>query len=121
MRYPVGAGWVLAWGAVVVVATIGLIRAWPTMTPRFRQGIVVAALFVAAQVAAVYAVHFPIGSGPGGRYLFPAVAPLLALVWLGWGMLAPRPDVRWTMALVLFAFVFDAAGWATVFIPVYVR
>lgn len=121
MRYPIGFGWVLAWAGVVAVAVAGLIRSWSTLSMSVRRGVMIAALFVAAQVAAVYAVHFPIGSGPGGRYLFPAVGPLLALVWIGWEALARRPDIRWTMALVLFAFAFDVAGWATVFIPVYVR
>jgi hypothetical protein len=121
MRYPIGPGWVIAWLVVVTASAIGLVRAWPTLEIPIRRGIVVATLFVGAQIAAVYAVHFPIGSGPGGRYLFPAVGPLLALVWVGWESLAPRGDDRWAMALVLFAFVFDVAGWATVFIPVYVR
>jgi 4-amino-4-deoxy-L-arabinose transferase-like glycosyltransferase len=122
MRYPVDGLWIFAWTLVLAVAVAGLIAAWKTFGAAERIGLLAAAALVLVHLLAIYLVHFPLHSGAQGRYLFPALGPMLALVWVGWRACATRPGaVRWPMLLVLFAFAFDVAAWASVLVPVYAR
>jgi hypothetical protein len=120
MRYPVAPFWIVAWGVIVAVSLRGLVLCWRRSGAAMRRALLAAGLFAVLQIAAPYAVHFPIVSGPQGRYLFPALAPIICLLWIGWvNLTGPQHARRQALALIAFAFLFAVTGWATVLLPVY--
>jgi hypothetical protein len=121
LRYPAPAPLI---AGVYTAATVGLvltIAAHRRLSGRPRQALQLAAIFAVIQLVATFAVHFPLGSGAQGRYLFPVIAPLMTLVVAGCAI-APdaRVQRRQLMLAVLFAAVCDVIGWTTVLIPAYV-
>lgn len=77
---------------------------------------------VAIQVLAVVIYHFGIlQSGPQGRYLFPALAAVFCLVWVGWNAAVGggrRPRLA-AVSLVSIMAVLNASAWLFVVLPAY--
>lgn len=123
MAYPAPAAWMtVPW--IVTIAAIGgavlaLIR---TRDSTMRRGLIVASLFVLIQIGAVGVTIYSRGRLAQGRYLFPAIGPWLALVWVG--VLAWWP-ARWRKAagaILIAAFcVLDFTGWWLYIVPTYAR
>lgn len=118
LRYQ-GPWW---WHAVTVclcaVASIGVVG--PVL--RLRASVMVAAAAVAIQVIPVVAYHFGIlESGPQGRYLFPVLAPLLFLLWVGWRNVLTRfvPVPVAAMSLVTLAALLNVSAWGAVVLPAF--
>ncbi len=120
LRYPVAPAWIVGWALIVAASIGGVVLCWRRSDVGLRRALAVAGLFAVFQIAAPFAVHFPIGSGPQGRYLFPALAPIICLIWIGWTNIAgPQYARRLAFALVVFACLFAVSGWATVLLPAY--
>ena len=121
MRYPAPISWAWLVRALMVVSLAGLgLVAWRhRRRPSLPIGLAVG--LVAVQVAAIYAVHFRLHIGPQGRYLFPVLAPLLVLFWIG--LRAWWPVRKWPVVaagLITTLILLDLVGWSAVLIPIYV-
>lgn len=109
--------------AITALALLSLVRlVLPGIDTRTRIMLLLASVFVAIQVAAIYATYFRAGYPAQGRYVFPVMGPLLALVWTGGVSWTPR---RWRVVpaalLVAVAFALDVHGWVTVILPGFSR
>lgn len=115
--------WLVAVRLLTLAVAVGIVfacwrRSGLASKPRL---FLVTLVFVLIQIAAEYAWHFRLVTGPQGRYLFPAIVPFTALFCTGW--LALWPDrARRASAVTLLAVlgVLDAIAWTAVIIPVYV-
>jgi hypothetical protein len=104
---------------VAAVGFAGVALCW-WRHPELRRRIVLAAAFVAAQLAAVFVVFFLNAVGAQGRYLFPVLGPLACLFWLGvreWRQ--DLPEGRLAAFLVVCGAVFNLLAWRTVLLPAY--
>ena len=126
------AGWLTLpatwpWYSVAIgLTSLGLLSVVRIFVPgvdrQTRLMIAVALAFVGIQVAAIYATYYVTGYPAQGRYLFPAIGPALALIWVGGVEWAPAPWHRLPALLLLgVAFWLDARAWADVIIPGFAR
>ena len=121
MRYPAPISWTWLVRGLMVVSLLGLGAAAWRHRMRPSLPVVIAFGLVAVQVAAIYAVHFRLHVGPQGQYLFPVLAPMLALFWIG--LRGWWPVRRWPVlaaGLITTVILFDLVGWSAVLIPLYV-
>jgi hypothetical protein len=91
--------------------------------PSARPALLLAWVFVAAQVGAMLlAVFWTLPSAPQARYLFPTYAPLTALMFIGLRHAVPQVlQPQWPAALALVLMALDVTGFTTVHIPTYVH
>ena len=123
LRYPAPSVWLALMRLLVVVAVggclVGLRR--PAMAV-WHTGFILAGALVAIQVAGVYGGIYMNGYGPQGHYLFPAIGPFMALVWVGIHAWWPRRSWAYvSIGVVAFFAVFDAVGWGSVILPVFLE
>lgn len=123
MAYPAPNAWMIVpW--IVTVAAIGgavlaLVR---TRDGAVRRGLIVGGLFVVIQLAVVLVTFYARGRLAQGRYLFPAIGPWLALVWVGVLAWWPAKFQKAVGALLIAAFcVLDFTGWWLYIVPTYAR
>src|SRR5688572_13389668 len=120
LRYPAPAAAMALWVAVLIVAIWGTASVWARADTGRRAGLGIAFVYVSVQLVATYAVHFPVGSGAQGRYLFPAIGPFAALLCVGWaGASTPQDGSRRLATLMLIALGFDVLAWVAVLLPAY--
>jgi hypothetical protein len=122
-RYAPSGEWMFAARVLTLVSVAGLAIVMCRRTgvaAGRRHLIAFTAVCFLIQLAAVYAWHFRLVSGPQGRYLFPAFVQFAALFAAGWLALWPeRARREGALVLVSALFLLDVLGWATVLIPVY--
>lgn len=123
VRYTAPEWWTMIAAAVTLVAALGIgphLLRTDDAHSRARLLVIVAALGIAIQVAAVYWTFFRLGVGAQGRYLFPCLVPSLVLFWSGIEAWAPRSRrIHAAVALVTLFGLLDAAAWMLVAIPAY--
>jgi hypothetical protein len=118
VRYQAPWWWYGVIAVVCVMALMGLVlRPRSLPTPRI-------ALFgsmLALQTVAVVAYYFGVmQSGAQGRYLFPVLPAVFALLWVGWRRWFPPPSVRAAaVALIALMAALNALAWLLVVLPVY--
>jgi hypothetical protein len=123
LTLPAPPDWYVVAAAVTGLAPLGALCG---LSRRLGAGertmVAVAAVFVAVQLAAIYGTYFRAGYPAQGRYLFPAIGPLLVLIWLG-AVHWPKGRVRRAAAVVLLttAVWLDARAWTEVIVPGFSR
>ncbi len=119
LTLPLTPQWYLLPAGVCLAAGVGLMRA----VRRRRLGAGWAGMGIAAGLILLQTFLPMIGSGwqPQGRYLFPALLPLCALLAAGWLELAPvrLPRRIWSGALVILLFIFDQIAFWGYLVPHY--
>jgi len=122
-RYPPPVWWSAISAALTLAAVVGVGRRLfgdAILDRRTRTLLVLAAISIAIQLAAVYWTFFRMGRGAQGRYLFPFLVPSLILLWVGIEAWVPRSRRMYAAAALIFLFaLLDAAGWILVVIPAY--
>lgn len=123
MTYQAPAWWQAIVGVVTVMGISGVAL---TLLRRdgagggTRGAVLLAAGFLAIQMAAIYWAYFRLDNGAQGRYLFPVLVPSLVLLWAGVDAWVPRSQRAYAAAaLVLLVGLLDAAAWILVVVPVY--
>ncbi len=121
MRYPAPMLTVWLVRVAVAVSFVGLaLVIWRQRSTMPMFPVWIALGVVVIQLAAIYAVHFRLHVGPQGRYLFPVLAPVCALIWIG--LRGWCPDRAWpglAAGLVAALALLDLVGWTAVLIPIY--
>ena len=121
LRYPGPPSWTLTLRGLNVAAFIGLslglirFHFW-------RRSIAAAASIVIVQIAAIYVGLYLNGFAPQGRYLFPVIAPWMAMFWIGIHSWWPRrlwPLVG-TVVLATMFFV-DQIAWFGTIVPAFLE
>lgn len=111
--------WLLVARTLTVVALAGaLARTWKSER---RVGLAIAWFLLGVQVAAVVGPGFMSLAAPQGRYLFPAFAPMMAILWVG--VVGLHPGRVWpyaALALIIIVAGLDATGTTTVLLRAYV-
>lgn len=118
LRYQGPWWWHVATVGLCAIAALGVFGS----VRRFRPSVVLAAVAVAIQVIPVVAYHFGIlESGPQGRYLFPVLAPLLFLLWVGWRDVMTRfvPVPAAAVSLVTVVTLLNISAWGAVVLPAF--
>lgn len=121
-RYVPPGWWTAVATALTVSAGVGLARMalrGRHVDGKTRTLLVIAAIGIAIQLAAVYSTFFRLGTGAQGRYLFPFLVPSLVLLWTGIETWAPHRREAAAAALVLLFSLLDATAWILVAIPAY--
>lgn len=78
-------------------------------------------IFVAFQMAAVYAIAIRNVVLPEARFIFPVFAPAFALMWTGWIWLVPAPiRPRAPILLIASVAILDVTAFTIALIPAYV-
>ena len=87
-----------------------------------RMMLLVAAAFVLIQVAAVYLTYYRVGYAAQGRYAFPVIGPIFALVWIGGVSWLPARWARVSSATLLAAALWlNVHAWTHVVLPGFAR
>jgi hypothetical protein len=119
VRYQAPQWWMVVTAFVTIPASLGVVVQLLRRGPA-RATVVIAVLNLVALLAALCVVFLRLRTGPQGRYLFPAIVPLLTLLWIGTA--AWVPDRRRELAsavLVTTVGVLDLLVWILVALPVY--
>jgi hypothetical protein len=120
LRHPAPAAWLIAVHLLSAVAMLGLLVAFVRAAP-MRRPIAVAAAFAAIQLAVVIGTFYPKGFGAQGQYLFLAIAPFMALLWIGFLAWWPERARPIAGALLIGSMaLLDSLGWTLVILPAYV-
>jgi Predicted membrane protein (DUF2142) len=121
MAYLPGPVWIGVVRAVTFVALIGsVVVVSRKRDPAVVQAVAIAATLVFIQLAAVYATYLPRGILAQGRYLFPALGPMLMLLWLGTRELWPdRYKQAHLFVLPALFLMLDVAAWSLYIVPAY--
>jgi hypothetical protein len=122
MRYPPPGWWLALTMVLTGVAAAGMLRV--ALDSRDGGGtrlrIALAGAVAGVQLAAIYWVYFRLAVAPQGRHLFPVMAPMLLLMWMGSQAAVPRAyRGRAALALVLLFAMLDLSAWALVGMPSY--
>ena len=122
LRFMGPSAWYMVVRGLVLLAALGLLIACGAYAGHRRREIWLAAVVVGVQVGAVYFDVYDRGVGPQGRYLFPAIGPAVALMWVG--LLSPwpprmKPSVGATVIALMATL--DIAAWNWVILPAYVH
>jgi 4-amino-4-deoxy-L-arabinose transferase-like glycosyltransferase len=118
--------WVVATALVIFVVLLTRAILWAGVqggNPRWRLAAFAAVIFIAVQVAAVYATNYYLPRwGAQGRFLFPSIGPFAALCALGlvhWRTDASRTWIRPGVIAVMG--LLDLVAWMTTMVAVYAR
>jgi hypothetical protein len=119
VRYQAPLWWVSVTALIAIAASLGVVRQF--LRSRALRGIIgAAALNLIALLAALCVVFLRLRTGPQGRYLFPAIVPLLILLWLGIEAWFPeRLRKVAAIALVTAFALLDLSAWMFIAAPVY--
>jgi hypothetical protein len=121
LRYPAPAAWFAVVYTLTACAVAGLLRHVVRGRDVQWTGLLLAVVFVLMQVVALYGTTYVMAYGAQGRYLFPVVSALAALLWIGLREWWPRGSQKYAAAAVVTAMLaLDLTGWLTVLIPAYV-
>jgi 4-amino-4-deoxy-L-arabinose transferase-like glycosyltransferase len=119
LRFPAHAAVMIPVHTFVAIAVGGVLRGW-RRRPELRPAVARSVVFVVLQMAAIVFGFYFTNVGAQGRYLFPAIGPLLALLWFGGRIVLPRmTDLAFTRGAVVAALLFDLLGWYTVLLPAF--
>ncbi len=119
LKYPAPLAWKLVIRALTLVAIGGLIL-FVVRGDRWRPRIGAAAALVLVQITAVYVGLYLNGYGAQGHYLFPVMAPWMAMLWIG--LHGWWPQARWPVVggvVLATMFVLDVVAWSVVIVPAY--
>ena len=119
LRYRAPSTWYALALAITLGGVIGLaLRRYPTA---MRGTAVAAVAFALLQIGSVVAFYFGIlGIGPQGRYLFPAIAVILSLLWLGWRAWFPaQRQALAAVSLISLMAALNLGAWTLVVLPAY--
>ena len=120
LRYPPPPAWNVPLAIVCLSAAAGVVA--HAVKRRAERGpIVFAVTLVAIQCAAIIGYHFGyLNGGAQGRYLFPVIPALLALLWLGLREWTARWE-EWPTAviMILVMALFNVAAWTRVILPAF--
>lgn len=121
VRYLAPSWWVIVTVVLGAVAAAGIgRRMFRERDARTRMLLVLAVMFVAVQLSAVYWTYFRVAIGAQGKSLFPCLAPSLVLLWAGLeAWIPPSRRMHAAVAVVLLFAFLDSAVWALVAIPAY--
>ena len=122
LRFMGPSAWYMAVRGLLLLATLGLLRECAAHAGCRRRAIFLAAVVVGIQVGAVYFDVYGRGVGPQGRYLFPAIGPVVALIWVG--LLSPWPPrMKSYVGVTVIALMatLDIAAWTLVILPAYLH
>ena len=103
--------------AALVGLSLGLVR-----FHFWRRGIAAAASIVIVQIAAIYVGLYLNGFAPQGRYLFPVIAPWMAMFWIGIHGWWPRR--LWPLvgtAVLTTMFIIDQIAWFGTIVPAFLE
>jgi hypothetical protein len=120
-RFPAPEAWLAVARGITICGILGAIVAVMSAHTRGRERVVLAWSFVLVQVAAIVLPGFWSLAAPQGRYLFPVLAPMTVLLWLGVPRLFPR-HVRYAAGPILLAVIalLDVFAFTAVLMPAYV-
>ena len=122
LRFSASTTWYWIVRGVTLVAIAGIVRTLWGRDDSVRVAVRFAVTIVMIQVAAVYFDVYGRDVGPQGRYLFPAIGPAVALMWVGIQKLCPR--AYWSLAgtgLIGLMVALDVSSWMSVIVPAYLR
>lgn len=122
LRFMGPSEWYMAVRGLLLLAALGLLREFGAHAGCRRRAILLAAVVVCVQVGAVYFDVYGRGVGPQGRYLFPAIGPAVALIWVG--LLSPWPPrMKPYVGVTVIALMatLDIAAWTSVIVPAYLH
>lgn len=121
LRFPAPEWWLRI---VRIITVAGLVGAAVTLieSSSIRRRLSIAWLFLIAQVVAILGVTlWTIETTPQGRYLFPVIAPVTAVLYIGLTRAFPRAWRSCSPVMLLATFaIIDVIGFATVVIPAYI-
>jgi hypothetical protein len=119
LTHPAPGWWQMAVRGLMIIALAGLVvGSWHGTLDRRR--IVLLALPILVQLSALVATYYRIGVLAQGRYLFPVLAPILALLWIGVRAIAPTSCRRYVPAALMTAMAaLDLVAWGWVLVPAF--
>jgi hypothetical protein len=121
LRYSAPTAWFAAVYALTACAVVGLVLHALRSRDVQWTGLLLAGALVLSQLGALYATTYAMAYGAQGRYLFPVVSALTALLWIGVREWCPRGSQKYAAAALVTAMLaLDLTGWLTVLIPAYV-